>query len=514
MSDTEFFLDAVSTHVGTALERCRDRWGPATGLLADGYHLASHEPGRWESSIVSDLSCQQNLIRSLDGLHQLTGADLWLQIAEEWIGNALTKLQDPASDLWYWGGHTAWDLETDGILRGNHELKCVFPYYDFLYRIDSTATKKFIDAFWHAHIWDWSTLLFNRHGEYESWDRSQRFAGEFAGVDRLPLIDSQALCFINTGSDLIFAGSEALRLTGDTASFDWALHLLSCYEAIRHPDTGLAGYQFNHRDPCRVRQSFVGPMGERDDVNETTVITNNVIGTRYGRVAVCFLNQVLQLGTQAAPLLDFVCKDLTALARHSWLVEDGVFQPLLNDGTRLTPDDTRDVGYCQPVKLEPMRANGLLLLSYSRAYRVTGSDAFLQMATEIAQAMGWGDVSAGPVDFRSLQTISTRTEDTRAHGGQNDACALEALLDLYVASGDESYMTSAIALGHRLTETHVVDGLFTSSGSSHDDHTGIDSAVPVALLRLTNELTGSQHAPPMLYPNITQFDPKIVARRK
>lgn len=47
------------------LERCRDRWGPATGLLADGYDLKSREPGHWEAAIVSDLSCQQNLIRSL-----------------------------------------------------------------------------------------------------------------------------------------------------------------------------------------------------------------------------------------------------------------------------------------------------------------------------------------------------------------------------------------------------------------------------------------------------------------
>ncbi|MBT4610264.1 MAG: hypothetical protein HOC05_09500, partial [Gemmatimonadetes bacterium] len=86
MSDATFFLDAVTAHVGTALERCRDRWGPATGLLADGYNLKSREPGHWEAAIVSDLSCQQNLIRSLDGLHQLTGADLWSDVADEWIG--------------------------------------------------------------------------------------------------------------------------------------------------------------------------------------------------------------------------------------------------------------------------------------------------------------------------------------------------------------------------------------------------------------------------------------------
>ena len=514
MSDATFFLDAVTAHVGTALERCRDRWGPATGLLADGYNLKSREPGHWEAAIVSDLSCQQNLIRSLDGLHQLTGADLWSDVADEWIGNALPKLTDAASNLWYWGGHTAWDLETDKILAGNHELKCVFPFYDFLYRVDAAATTKFIDAFWHAHIWDWSNLLFNRHGEYEQWNQDERFSGTFAGTGALPLIDNTALSFINTGSDLIYAGTEALRLNDDRVAYDWALHLLSCYEAIRHPETGLAGYQFNHRDPCRVRQSFVGQMGQQDDVNETTVITNNVIGTRYGRVAVCFLNQAMRLGDQARPLLEFVCKDLVALARHSWQGDEGIFQPRLNDGTLLTPAHTQDVGYCQPVKLRPVRANGLLLLSYARAYRVTGNDDFFQMAHAIAQAMGWGDVSSGPVDFQSLNSVSTPTEDTRAHGGQNDACALEALLDLYVASEDEVYMSSAISLGRRLVETHVVDGLFTSSGSSDNEQTGIDSAVPVALLRLAGTLSDSNEITPTLYPNITQFDPKVVVARR
>lgn len=515
MSDTTFFVDAVGTHVGTALERCRDRWGPATGLLADGYHLSSRDPMRWESAIVSDLSCQQNLIRSLDGLARLTGAELWQQVAEEWIGNALQKLRDDESDLWYWGGHTAWDLGTDQILRGNHELKCVFPYYEYLHRIDPESTSGFIDAFWHAHIWDWSTLLFNRHGEYESWDRTTRFGKSFDGTDSLPLLENTALSFINTGSDLIYSATEAYRLAGDRAPFDWGLRLLSCYEAIRHPNTGLAGYQFNHRDPCRVRQSFLGQMGERADVNETSVITNNVIGARYGRVAVCLLNQAMLLGDEGAPFVDLVCRDLDALARHSWQSNTGTFQPALNDGTLLTPEHTEDVGYCQPVKLRPVKANGLLLLSYARAFRVTGNQAFGQMAHDVARAMGWGDLDTGPVNFQTLGSISTQTEDTRAHGGQNDACALEALLDLHAASGDERLLTSAVSLGRRLVSSHIVDGLFTSSGSNSDDVTGIDSAVPVALLRLAAELSGADETTPILYPNITQFDPKVVvARRK
>lgn len=515
MSDAEVFLDAVSVHAGTAIERCRDRWGPTTGLLADGYDLTSHEPVRWEAAIISDLSCQQNLIRCLDGLVHLTGADLWQQVVDEWIGGALAKLTDPASDLWYWGGHTAWDLGTDQLLRGNHELKCVFPFYDFLYRTEPAATSRFIDAFWHAHIWDWSSLLFNRHGEYESWDRDTCWReGPFAGTGSLPLVENTALSFINTGADLIYAATEAHHLTGAQEPLDWALRLLSCYDAIRHPDTDLGGYQFNHRDPCRVRQSFLGEMGERVDVNETSVINHNVINTRYGRVAVCLLNQATRLGDEGRPLMDLVHRDLTALAAHSWQADAGCFQSLLNDGTLLTPAHTQDVGYCPPSKMQPVKANGLMLLAYARAYRVTGDEGHRHMAHQLAAAMGW-DLTSGPVDFATDASghASDHASDHPRHGGQHDACALEALLDLYAVDGDDGLLQAAIGLGHHLLATHVSDGLFTSPAAHDSGCTDIDSAVPVALLRLAGELTATRGAP-TFYPNSTAFDPKVVIARR
>ena len=72
-------------------------------------------------------------------------------------------MRNADSDLLHWGGHSTFDLGAGEPLRGNHELKCVYPYYAYLYRVDSGITADFVSAFWHAHIWDWSTLLFNRH---------------------------------------------------------------------------------------------------------------------------------------------------------------------------------------------------------------------------------------------------------------------------------------------------------------------------------------------------------------
>ena len=46
------FLDSVETHIRAAIERCGDRWGRNTGLLADGFSLRDGEPLRWEEAIV------------------------------------------------------------------------------------------------------------------------------------------------------------------------------------------------------------------------------------------------------------------------------------------------------------------------------------------------------------------------------------------------------------------------------------------------------------------------------
>ncbi len=519
--DPDNFLDSVETHIRAAIEHCGDRWGRNTGLLADGFSLRDGEPLRWEEAIVSDLSCQQNLLRALDGLAAVRGEDEWRDVAGEWIGSALTRLADAESGLLYWGGHSAWDLATDQPLRGNHELKCAYPFYDFLYRTDAAAVSGFVEALWHAHIWSWSSLLFNRHGEYEPWDRGTRWReGEFAG-SQVPIIDNKALSFINTGSDLIYAASELYRLTGERAPYRWALDLLSCYESIRSPDTGLAGYQFNHGDPCRVRESFKGDLGRDPRVNETTVIGNYVIDIRYGRVAVTFLNIVEAFAhtggltaDEAAPLVELTTRDLRALAAHSWSDEQGYFQPVLNDGTRLTPEHTDDVGYCQPVKLRPVRPNGLLFLAYARAFRQTGEEEFRSMALRLGEVMGWGRLDDSAVDFGALDSITSSTADGRAHGGQYEVCVLEGVLDLYQATGDDNLLESATSMGQCLIDRQLVDGLFAAARQGPNGAIGIDSSAPVSLIRLAAAIAGSDAEIPAFYPNFSQFDPKVIIARR
>ncbi len=55
------------------------------------------------------------MLRTLEGLAAVTGADRWRQAADNWIAHAMEKLRDPDSDLLYWGGHSCWDDGAGGF---------------------------------------------------------------------------------------------------------------------------------------------------------------------------------------------------------------------------------------------------------------------------------------------------------------------------------------------------------------------------------------------------------------
>jgi len=486
------WIQAVEEYVATALERCGDTYGPSpTPMLADEIDLGTGAPNSWDGSVLSNLANQQNFARVQEGLSALTGDERHRQGAEERIGYALERLSDQASGMLYWGGHSNYDLRAAQPLVGCHELKCSYPHYALMGRVNPQVARGCMEGFWHAHVCDWPTLLFNRHGEYADWDRSTLWRGEFAGGP-LPIIENWDLSFINTGSDLIHAAAHLASLTGATEPLEWARHLLSRYEQIRHPETGLAGYQFNHRDPCRVRTAFKPPLNERADINEVTVIKNGTIEVRYGRAAITFLNLAAELGPEAGQeYTAFATRDLTALADHSYDRQAQCFHALLVDGTWLEPEMTEDgEGYCPPYRLVPLRANGLMLLAYAQAYRLSGQETLLGMARELA---------------------SSAMADTAQLAGPDDgACALMGRLELYGATGEAGELAAARAWGARMLSAYPAQNLFADGKGS----ASIDGLLPLALLHLAGAGADARDALPLFYTSQTAFDPKVVIDRR
>ncbi|MFC1714026.1 hypothetical protein ACFL6S_10165 [Candidatus Poribacteria bacterium] len=515
-NSTRRFVDSVTEYADSVLKRCHDKYsGKETPFLTDGINLKTGEPSKWEKHVTSNLACQQNFLRTLDGLAALTGESKYQEYARKWISHALSVLQDSESGMLYWGGHTSYDLLENKPLLGNHELKCVYPYYSYIYGVDPKAASFLIEGIWHKHVKDWSTLLFNRHGEYNEWDRESAWEFEYTGGP-LPIVENSMLSFINTGSDLIYSGSLLAKLSGDRRPLVWAKRLLNRYDEVRNEKTGLGGYQFNHRDPCRVRISFKKPLSDRQDVNETTVLKSGVMQTRYARAALVWMNLFEELGPDdGQEFIDFTSKDLIAIAEHAYDFSDHTFTPLLVDGMKLSPSDCMEgVGYCSPRSLEKVQANGLSFLVYAKAHRITGSTFFWRMARSLAQGIGWGAIFDA-TDDQSPELKTDLAESYQIPLPHHDHVpALMGLIELYKTTDQREYLTLAINLGEKLIQEYFVDSFFTTGRSASKGYTNIDSSLPVALLHLVAVVEGKSVDLPTFYPNSTSFDPKVVISRR
>ena len=131
------------------------------------------------------------------------------------------------------------------------------------------------------------------------------------------------------------------------------------------------------------------------------------------------------------------------------------------------------------------------------------------LAYALARGMGWGDIRQ-PIDFAN--GASPASSDAWVNRGQNDACALFGLLDLYAATGERALLQSAQSLGVRLLAQYRVGDLIASGATTGESN--IDTALPLALLHLEAAARGDGVNLPAFYPNNTYFDPKIVLRKR
>jgi len=137
------YLDAIREFANNVLKYGRDTYGPKhTPLFVDGLMVRDpndpnygkdgvFKPVEWiapngDRWILSNLSSQQNLFRTLDGLSKITRDPKYRQAAVEAIEYAFEHLRSP-NGLLYWGGHHVYDAgankhEPSG--RPTHEFKC------------------------------------------------------------------------------------------------------------------------------------------------------------------------------------------------------------------------------------------------------------------------------------------------------------------------------------------------------------------------------------------------------
>ena len=478
-------IEAVRRFADIVLEEGRDVYRDAsTPMFVDGVNVDTREPVRWqyggESWICSNLASQQNLFRTLSALTNLTGDERYKQAAKDaiaWHFDHLTR----SCGLLQWGGHRFVDLATGNIVgeQDTHELKWSFPYYDLMWEVNPEATERFIKAFWNTHILDWELLDMNRHGRY---GREMGPLWDNAYVGGEPFFPARGLTFLNTGSDLMYAGVALHKLNGDEGAATWALRLMRRYVDARNPFTGLGAYQYSQLDKNndRALRQFA-PEFPGQVVLEGTMLHGSGIYS-YGGVSQLLMAE--QLGDRGHEMLGWVRDGLAAYAEHAYDPETNTLTPILTDGTRITDVHINRVGYYSAGITRESRADSLLFYAYALGFRLTKDETLWNTARAIGRGNGLGDLGVAPgtgvdVDF-----------ETNA----SDPQLLFGVLEVMRGAPHPDYRQLALRLGDAILENRFHDGFFLPS--PEHVNANFDAIEPLALLTLEAYLRNTPEAAP------------------
>jgi pectate lyase len=398
--------------------------------------------------VLSNFARQQPLVRLLVAISSLTGDDTFETVAREVAAFMFERFTD-SRGLLAWGGHVAVALPDAEVayerVKGPvHELKYVFPCYDFLWTVDARATARLIEAFWNAHVLDWSRLDFNRHGRYHT-PLGALWESTYAG--RPVFFWGDGLTFASAGCDLYYAAATLARLSGEARPLTWATRLAGRYVETRQQPIGISGYQFSQ---CATAWcDGPGVRGDRAQYAYGDLIPDGHVvyeGTRFTPRPVvqrCQLALGAELGSAGDAFTTWAVEELLAWARVAYRPADNAFIPMLTDGYSLEGlAMTRD-GYFGPRGRvdTAMPADAEFLWTYARAYRETGDDRLWQMVRAIAHGNGLGDV--GDPAGIGTELAPARLTDRRV---------LHAWLDLYAATGRRAYLDAAIRIADAIVD--------------------------------------------------------------
>lgn len=498
LSRADGYLEAVGEFAETALEHGRDDYGPKhTPLFVDGLDVESRQPVQWktrgEEWILANLASQQNLWRTLDALTSLTGQGKYREAAAGAARYGFEHLQHP-NGLLYWGGHTSYDAASDRYVTeaNQHELKCHYPYYRFLWRVDPRATERLVEAFWNAHILDWANLDMNRHGDYGKpfttpWDNTYEGGSVF--------FRGKGLTFVNTGSDLFYAGATLHKLTGREEPLVWARRMAHRYVETRNPQTGLGGYQYSRfARGDRAEMQFGEEFGQRV-LEGTLLVPIEWARTKFARAGTCQLLLGELLGPAGDDFRRWGLEDLKAYARYAYNPAQNTFAALITDGTRLSPADVKREGYYGPKESPnflPQPAGPLFFRAYALAYRLSGDPAFWDTARSIGQGNGLGDLGPDPSEPASGGKTVCSSPDV-----------LMGLVELYRKTNRAEYLEYACQVADNILAERFRGGLFVEGPDYR--FARLDRQEPLALLHLVSVVREVGSTVPTYWPSQAFF---------
>ncbi|MDZ7321961.1 pectate lyase [Kosakonia sacchari] len=496
-------LSSVKAFADTVIEKAGDKYHSNVPLLADGVDPRTGKQMEWvfpdgKTAVLSNFSAQQNLMRVLVGLSNLTGDAKYKKRAEDNVRYYFQHYQDK-NGLLLWGGHRFIDLKTlepQGPSEKEmvHELKNAYPYYDLMFAVDKPATARFIRAFWNAHVYDWKILETSRHGEYGK-EMGKLWASHFE--QQPPFFATKGLSFLNAGNDLIYSASLLYQYDGEKGALTWAKRLAEQYVLPRDKKTGLGVYQFtqalkraettddtdtNSKYGDRAQRQFGPEFGP--DALEGNMMLKGRTSTLYSENALMQLALAKSLGADGNDIKKWTLDGLKAFAHYAYDEKTNTFRPMLANGTDLSNYTLPRDGYYgkKGTVLKPYPAGNEFLLSYARAWTLAPDAEMWKVARGIAKGQGLGDIGE-PGGKNSKLDLNTKN---------SEPYAIFALIDLWQSTGDKGYLTLADKVADNILATKRLNNFFIDDPQYI--YANVDNIAPYALLALEAAMRGKLDA--------------------
>jgi len=183
------FLQVVRRYADTMIERGRDTYGPQKSALflsaLDRMTLAplsirpappagirrEDRSGRpWSALHGANPHLDQNLLRVLYVLSEITGNPGYREAADAELKWFLNNTMSPTTNLLPWGEHLSWDVMLDQPIAGGdvamHEFARPWVLWDRCFTLAPGPSKCFAMGLWEHQIANHQTGGFDRHAPY------------------------------------------------------------------------------------------------------------------------------------------------------------------------------------------------------------------------------------------------------------------------------------------------------------------------------------------------------------
>ncbi len=407
------FGEPVVRSLELLIEKGTDRYGtihsPLWMAVLDAQTVtAPHEPEAVDENVRvirrgrrspggTNFYHDQPTLRVAYALSDLTGEQSFAKSADAYLLEAMKRCVKPDTGFFVWGWHTWYDAFDEDFKSNSgdqHEMHLLLPDWERLYKLNSEAVLREVEAIWEFHICNKETGEYNRHGD-----------------------GNCGLAFAMSGSSFIYAFMEMNRLTGDPV---W-----------RERAYTVSNWHWNHRNP-ETNLTVNVPNGDRFDGK---FCDTAVTGLHAGQT------MLTALRTGDALLRERALAYLKAYAQYGYNEkEKGFYGMVEQDGTPLT--EWKAEGYDQYAKPG--------LLDLWEVY-VIGYAYPLPAAQNYAYAMRGGK---DPLLWKSalrwadwIERSLPANEGRGTYADQYGRC-ISFFLELYRHTGDEHYRETAFRIGH------------------------------------------------------------------